>query len=828
MPGPLHGYTVLELGEGIPAGYCGRLLAGFGATVTKVEPPGGDRSRHARVVPGASAPDPERAPLFLYLGMGKRSLVADLDDPGDAARVRRLAARADVLLAGRPSAAMERLGLGYDAFGAENPALVYTSLTPFGDWGPYRDWRAENINALALGGQMGLTGEPDREPLCTGGEQAWYQLGLHGFAATCFALVARSESGLGQQVDVSAVECMAGALEGWGPGAHFSGLATPRTGRIRFAFMGVYPCRDGYAGLFCTPGQVPIFAQLAGRPDFLADPRMQSVLAMVMANEELLPIARGFMAAHTKEEILEMGRSTGMTVAPVRTVEDVAASAQLAARGFFVELPVAGGGTVRVPGPPFRMGATPWQSRPAPRLGELSQAEAERLLSGERPPVVPRPVTEPPPKLNPPPQSAITGQGERIEPRTDRSALGIFAGIRVLDFTAYWAGPYATKWLADFGAEVVKVEPVNRLDLVRTVSNDYSHPRPYDVGAYFNNYARGKQSLAVDPSHPRGREAILALLPKFDVVIENFKAGRMAAIGLGYDVLTGVRPDIIMISISGYGQDGPDAGLAGVGTNMEQLSGIASLNVYSDDPHPANTGIAYGDPNAGCLAAAAVAMALMHRNATGEGQYVDISGLETLDSMIGEQFAALSLGLTPAPKGNRHPDMAPHGCYPCQGEDKWVTLAVRTDDEWRALCRTIERADLEATYPTLADRLANELDIDAAIMGWTLLRTDYDAARELQAAGIAATPVLGTRELLDDPHLRLRGYFETVDDRDMGPWPHDGIAWRLGRTPGSIRAPAPRLGQHTRAVLARLLGWTLEQIEELYANGAAGDAPGQR
>jgi crotonobetainyl-CoA:carnitine CoA-transferase CaiB-like acyl-CoA transferase len=281
-----------------------------------------------------------------------------------------------------------------------------------------------------------------------------------------------------------------------------------------------------------------------------------------------------------------------------------------------------------------------------------------------------------------------------------------------------------------------------------------------------------------------------------------------------------------MVSISGYGQQGLDSGLAGVGTNMEQLSGLASLNVYSDSPQPYNSGIAYGDPTSGAMAAATVAMALMHRNATGEGQYVDISGHESIISMIGEQFAALSLGRTPAPKGNGHPDMVPHGCYPCDGEDRWLTIAVRDDEQWKRFCALIEREDLAEAYPTLAERRANEYEIDASIMGWSVLQTDADAAEQLQAEGIAAAPVLTPRDQVEDLQLRLRGYFQTVFDPDMGSWPHDGIAWRLGRTPGDIRGPAPRLGQHTRALLAGVAGKSAEEIDAAFASGAAGEAPG--
>jgi crotonobetainyl-CoA:carnitine CoA-transferase CaiB-like acyl-CoA transferase len=217
-------------------------------------------------------------------------------------------------------------------------------------------------------------------------------------------------------------------------------------------------------------------------------------------------------------------------------------------------------------------------------------------------------------------------------------------------------------------------------------------------------------------------------------------------------------------------------------------------------------------------------MALFHRQRTGEGQYIEITGQETLVSFIGEQFAALSLGFEPAPKGNRHPDMSPHGCFPCAGDDRWVTVAVRTEGEWAALCELIDAAHLGA-LTTLEARQESALEIDAAIMAWTLQRSDREAALALQAAGIAAAPVLHALDLVDDPQFRVRGYFQTVTHPDMGAYPHDGIAWRLSRTPGAITGPAPLFGQHTRSVLRDTFGVPKERIEALYAGRAAADAP---
>jgi crotonobetainyl-CoA:carnitine CoA-transferase CaiB-like acyl-CoA transferase len=811
MTGPLGGTRVLEIGDGIASGYCGRLLAGFGATVIKVEPPGGSRLRAMRAVPGAPLPHPGEAPWWLFLGMGKRSLTASFGTFSDLSMLRQLARGADIVIADQGQAKLTSLGFDYGTLSADNTRLVLTSLTAFGDWGPWSGWAAENLQAFAMGAQMWLTGEPGREPLATAGEQAWMQLGLNGFAATCFALYGARQTGLGQQVEVSAAEATAGATEGFGPNARFLGVAQGRSGRARFSLMGIYPCADGYAGVYGTNRQLPLFSRIAGKPEYGADPRFQSLPGMLQHNDELSQFVINYLGPRTRADIRQTGRETGMTMAPVETIRDVAESPHLRDRSFFVSLPVAAGRTVTLPGRPFNMYGTPWESKPAPQAGELSGAEAAKLFAAsEAPEAAPRAAQQP------------------IALPKDRRAEGLLAGVRVLDFTAYWAGPFATKWLADFGAEVVKVESPALMDFIRSTTVDPGHERPWDYSAYFNNYSRGKRSLSLDLANPLGKALLLDLLPHFDVVIENFKASRMTDLGLTYEAMKAVKPGIVMVSISGYGQDGPDSTLAGVGTNMEQLSGLASLNRYSDSDQPYNTGIAYGDPTSGVTGAAAVAMALIHRDRTGEGQYVEISGHETIASMIGEQFAALSLGLEPAPKGNRHPDMAPHGCYPCEGEDRWVTLSVRTDEEWATLCQVIAAPELAARFPSFADRAAATDDIDAAIMAWTLLRGDYEAARELQAHGVPAAPVLSTLDVVTDPHFRLRGYHVTVEHPDQGPWPHDGVAWRLSRTPGAIAGPAPRFGQHTRELLRDYLGKSESEIETIYAARAAADAPFRR
>lgn len=799
--GPLAGLAVLEVGDGIAAAFCGRLLAGFGATVVKVEPPQGDPSRRARVVDGAPEPGPEAAPLFAYLGMGKRSLVASSDDA--LARVGSF----DVLLTGdRPI-----------AYGAVHEALVHTEISAFGGSGPYRDWPAENITVFGAGGQMALTGEADREPLCTAGNQGWYQTGLAAFAATCLAILERERSGLGQRVEIAAMEVMAGALEGFGPTSRSTGAPTPRTGARRLSLMGIYPVKDGFAGIFAMPRQFSILAPLLNDEKLPEQLRLASAEELVKRFAELEQILEAWFSAHTREEVRAVGRRTRLPLAPVASLPEVVASEHLAARDFWARLPLAGR-EITVPGPLVRMSGTPWESVPPPALGEMALAELDAM-----PPVV-GPVPEHRPAQAPPAAPGLFSRAGPSRPvPLHRLARGPLQGLRVLDFTAYWLGPYCAKWLADFGADVIKVESPRRPDFVRTIVADRTAERWWDRSSYFNNYNRGKRSLALDPTHEDGRRLLLELVKRCDVVVENFPAGYMDSIGLGYDSLRGARPDVIMLSASGYGVGGPDSSLAGVGTNMEQLSGIAWLNGYPDSDLVYNSGIAYADPNGGNAATAAVLMALLHRGRTGRGQFIDLSAHEVLVSLIGEQLAALSLGFVPRPTGNRHPDMVPHGCYPCDGDDRWVTIALRDETAWPKLAALIGRAEMSAL--ALDDRRREEYEIDVAITSWTVVRQDRDAAEQLRSIGVAAAPVFTTNDLADDPHLRARGYYQTVDDPDQGAWPHDGIAWRLERTPGAIQGPAPRFGQQTREILSALLGLDDGEIRRLYEAGAAADAP---
>jgi benzylsuccinate CoA-transferase BbsF subunit len=393
-------------------------------------------------------------------------------------------------------------------------------------------------------------------------------------------------------------------------------------------------------------------------------------------------------------------------------------------------------------------------------------------------------------------------------------------GIRVCDFTWVWAGPFCTLQLAHLGADVIKIESSKRVDTVRAFVPADDVPGVNRAG-YFNQYNQGKRSVQLDLTTEEGRAVAKRLAAASDVVTENFSAGVMQRIGLDYDSLRRLKPDIIMISLSGYGATGPLSPYISYGPAQVPMSGLASLTCYVGGP-PNEVGVSYGDPNGGIHGAVAVLAALWHRQRTGEGQYIDQSQWESAIAVLPEGIMAQVMnGRQPERMGNRSPIMAPYGIFRAAGEDEWVSIACGSDEEWAALCRAMERPDLaaDARFTTIAVRKQNEDALEAEITAWTSGRDRWQITRALQAAGVAAFPAMTSKDLVEDAHLRGRGIFVELEHPEVGVRTHVGVPWQMSGTSCAVERPAPLLGQHTDEVLRGVLNMSEAEIAGLRERG---------
>lgn len=395
-------------------------------------------------------------------------------------------------------------------------------------------------------------------------------------------------------------------------------------------------------------------------------------------------------------------------------------------------------------------------------------------------------------------------------------------GIRVADLTMMWAGPYATRVLAEMGAEVIKIESPRAWDNIRTLIPLPDEAEPWNSSWYFNDYNRDKKSLTLDLAQDLGRQTFLKLVAKCDVVIENYRADVLDNLGLGYGVLKAVKPDIILISMAGYGKNGPERDQVGFGPIIEQMSGLASLTGYGDDGVPMKTGLSYGDPVAGKAAAAAVALALIQRRKTGEGVFIDLGQREVMSTLIGEAFVAASLrGEATPQRGNRDARYFAQGVYRCAGDDQWIAITVRTEGQWNDLSHHFGlEQDISGTSG--AARLEA---IDRRISQWTADKEPQWLLEQLAARAIAAGRVLNTVTVHEDPHLDERGFWVELPHPRMHAWKQPRSAWQFREATPTLKRHAPLFGEHNEEILRGLLGLGDAEIAELERAGVIAGAP---
>ncbi|MFT5530112.1 MAG: crotonobetainyl-CoA:carnitine CoA-transferase CaiB-like acyl-CoA transferase [Candidatus Poriferisodalaceae bacterium] len=760
-PQPLSGLRVLDLGASFATAACARLLRGFGAEVTWIETDGDQ----------CLTRDEE---TFFRHGTHTADL-SDLDE---------LIGVADIVLDGRAPGWLSAHGADPVELRASRPGLVITSITPFGQTGPQSQWQTTNAVQFAVGGIMSLTGEPTRAPLVTGGQQALFLGGLQGFAATVTALVGQIRSGRGEWIDISMQEAAASMLELYGAMSEYElGAAVPRAANSVRSTWGVYPCADGWAGVCCLERQVPSLFRLigegvAGNPDF-TDP-----VTRRDHDDELLAHVMGFMLDHTKDELLELSPIHRVPFGAVRTPLELLDDAAFNERGFFdaIDTPE---GPVTMPGRPF------------PGLGWAGPGES---VSDHSPDETVWPEPESQSHLNRP-----------------------MVGLRVLDLTMMWAGPYATKLMAECGAEVIKIESPNAWDNIRTlVPQDPSVADPWNSAYYFNEYNHSKKSLTLDLATHQGKELLLQFVADADVVIENYRADVLDKLGLGYEVLKQANENIVLVSMGGFGKTGALSSHVGFGPIIEMMSGLMSLSGYGGEDVPYKTGVSYGDPVGGLHAVAATCLSLIQLARTRTGRHIDMAQSETAASMAGPAFVAASRGELPVPTGNRSPGIAPQGCYPASGAGEWVVISVRSDAEWAEVCQLIGRADLSEL--SLDERTTRHDELDVLLTAWTGGRSAAATAELLQGLGVPAGPVLDTLAIHDDAHLVTREFWVQVDNPKMDTYRQTGPTWRLADATQHQMHRSPWFGEHNEELLAEV-GLDAAERTELTEAGIIATAP---
>ncbi len=409
-------------------------------------------------------------------------------------------------------------------------------------------------------------------------------------------------------------------------------------------------------------------------------------------------------------------------------------------------------------------------------------------------------------------------------------------GIRVLDSTYVYALPYAAGLLADLGAEVIKVEGCQHPDIVRAggvasvFPENTAGERFWEQGGTFNTLNRGKRSLILDLNKPAGQEIFKKLVTISDIVLENFTPRVMKKWGLDYPHLQALKPDIIMLSNTGYGHGGPYSNYGSQATSLEATQGTAYLTGYIDGP-PAKAGFAYTDFLACWTALFALFMALLYRHRTGRGQWIDLGMYQVGVAFLGEAVLDyITNGRVQTRLGNRHPTQAPHGCYRCRGTDRWITIAISSEEEWEALCRGIGHPELlhDNRFQGAEARWKHHDELDRLLEAWTKTQDAYEAMHSLQKAGVPAGVVMDMRDLLRDPHLKARHFFEMVQHlpgSGVGTRPVISRPWKLSALSLQIRKPAPAFGQDNAYVLKELLQMSAEKIQDLTTQGVIGTKP---
>lgn len=790
MSEALAGLRVVELGGDIAAPYCTKLLVDLGADVCKIEPPTGDPLRAWGPFREGSQ---EHGGLFEYLNAGKRGLTLDFGAAAGIEQAHELISRADLLVEDLPAGSAERFDWGLDRESLQriNPGLAVVRISDYGQEGPRRDRPSTSLTLQAASGWVNLR-EFGRPPVQAGARIPEYVAGGYAALAALTALrIVDAEFGRLVEADVSSFESllctlpypmlMAERLKSMG--LPTNSKAAPMLGIVRAA--------DGWIGINCLTGQhwLDVCAMM-GLPEF-----GEHQLAIMLGGperDEFFAKAQPWLDSISVGDLVELSQAMRIPAAPINDGSSIQDCPQYRDRGFFVDGGPEGA-RFRRPGAPFRLSRTPVGApRPAPTLGTAGTIRWETR--------------------------------EQDKPSAESDASQPFAGLKVFDLSTFWAGAYLTCYLGAFGADVVKVESIQRPDghrysgsLLRN-SDDW-----YEIGPLWQGTNLNKRDITLDLGTEAGRELALRLAADADVVIENFSPRVVEQFGLDYDSLVKINPGVVMVRMPGFGLEGPWRDYVGWALNIEQLAGMSAVTGYADGPPCNLQGPA--DPIAGVHATVALLAALEHRRRTGEGQLIEVAQIEVGAAVTAEPVIEYSLtGGVHEREGNRHRRYA-QGVYPAAGEDDWVALSVRDDADWAAVTEAFGRPELrhDTRFATTEARLEHHDELDEVIAGCAGGREAEEFAEALLGRGVPAQRVMTADRMYDVDQLDARGFYEDLDHRIAGRQRFPGWPFRL--TPGPSRhhrAPSPTLGQHNDEVLGAL-GMRPEEISALREQRVIGE-----
>ncbi|WP_292990361.1 CoA transferase [Mycobacterium sp.] len=782
-PTPLQDVRVVELSDRIAGSYCGKLLVDAGAEVRKIEPPQGDWLRRFSAV-DATIPDGTDAPLFGFLNAGKRSLTWSGVD------LRAELAGADIIVVTATRSRAAQWGVDPAQLLAAFPRTVIVTISDFGWTGPYADRAATEFTLQAWSGLTGFRGDPAGPPISVGGDLGEYMGGV--FAAFGALAVRRrvEHGGAGEHLDLSMLEAI--TLMQSGEWLHSHLLNSPPVTRT-IEVPSIEPAKDGYVGITMVTGQQWLdFAAMVDCPELTENPQLSFQIGRWQFRDFIREQIRPWLAERTVTEVVELGQLFRLPIAALGNGATIRDTAYATERGAFVANPAG-----------FHQPRTPWlmsRCAPAPLRAAPALGEADGTS--------PWPV-----------------RAYRDQPSDPRLPLD---GVRIVDLTAFWAGPAATHLLAAFGADVVKVESIQRPDGIR-----YSGGMRKDVddwweyGWVFHAMNTNKRSVTLDLGSDDGRSLFRDLVAGADVVIENFSPRVMDHFGLTADALLEINPRLVVARMPAFGLDGPWRDRVGFAPTMEQIAGLAWVTGSADGPPVPPRGAC--DPLAGVHAAFAVTAALCFADRAGVGQLVELPMIETVLNVTAIQpIEAEVFGVTLSRRGNRGHGCAVQNLYRCTGEDDWIAVTVRTDEQWQALVDAMGQPSWtdDRRFDTVDGRHAHADEIDRELQAWFAGQGLHDVLNTLAAVDIPAAPVVSPSLITENDQLNDRGFLEALvhPRTGAGRYPRPPFAPLTGRHNWLLRPP-PTLGEHNDEVLREACGLTGEDLTRLEAAGVIGTRP---